>query len=213
MGKPYVYVIVGKKKEFYFGVRWCYDGEPQEDLWIKYFTSSSTIKQLIHNNGVDYFKPKVIKLFETKEDALYHEYRLIKNGINSKNCLNKAMGKCAIWDDDLKKQVSNSMKKVWENPEFREKIIFANTGENNKNYGKKPWRNVSGNYESWKKAVIIYDDYLKEKWDFNKRGYGRNLLIRRYDIVQGTARCLIKFLKNNWNPYLDDDYLLFLEGK
>jgi hypothetical protein len=63
------------------------------------------------------------------------------------------------------------------------------------------------------KMTIIFNDYLKEKWDFNKRGYGRNLLIRRYDIVQGTARCLIKFLKNNWNPYLDDDYFLFLEGK
>lgn len=45
-GKPYVYKIENKIGEFYFGVRWDYSGNPENDLWINYFTSSLRRKWL-----------------------------------------------------------------------------------------------------------------------------------------------------------------------
>lgn len=84
------------------------------------------------------------------------------------------------------------------------------SGEKNHNFKKKPWRNVNSNIDSWKKVISIYNDFLSENWDLNKYGYGRFYLMNRYQIVQGTARNFIKLIKNNWNPLLDTDYLLFL---
>lgn len=210
MGNPYVYRIDNVKGEFYFGVRWNYDGEPQDDLWFNYFTSSTLIKEMILQNGSNYFTAKIIKILSTKEEALNEEYNLIKNNIDDKKCLNRALGKCAIWDDVLKKQVSESMKKFYSIPENREKLKFRSLADKNPNFRKKSWRNVNSDIDSWKKAILIYEDYISEKWDLNKYGFGREYLMNRYKIVQGTSRCLIKLLKNNWNPLLDSDYLLFL---
>lgn len=210
MGKPYVYKIENKNGEFYFGVRWDYQGLPNDDLWINYFTSSSLIKEILINKGVEYFTPTIIKIFETREESLEFEYSLIKKNMNKNGCLNRALGKCTIWDESLKKQVSNSMKKLWENENYRKNHYSKSSGINHHNYNLQPWRNVNSDIKSWIKIKVIYDDFSSEKWEINKYGYGRNFLMRRYDIVQGTARKFISILKNNWNPYLDVDYLLFL---
>lgn len=211
MGAPYVYKIESINNEFYFGVRWCYDGIPQNDLWKNYFTSSKTVKEKIQKNGVNYFNPTILKVFDKIEDALHFEYTLIKENKTDKNCLNRAVGKCAIWNDELKAQVSNSLKKLSLNEDYRKKLSERVKGEKNHNYGKKPWENVNSSIHSWIKIIDIYNDYTKEKWDINKYGYGREFLVKRYSIAQGTARSFIKLLKNNWNPLLDKEFLLFLQ--
>jgi len=210
MGKPYVYRIDNETKEFYFGVRWNYDGNPNDDLWINYFTSSSLIKEMIIKNGLDYFKPTILKVLETKESALEYEYTLIKSNINKKGCLNRALGKCTIWDESLKKQVSNSVKKLWQNEEYKKNMSIKSSGTNNHNFRLNPWRNVNSDIESWKKIIHIYNDFVEEKWDIKKYGYGRHFLMKRYNIAQGTARKFLSLLKNNWSPLFDSDYLLFL---
>jgi len=210
MGKPYVYKIENQEGEFYYGVRWDYEGDPKNDLWVNYFTSSSLIKEIILTKGLNHFTPTIIQVLDTAEDALKCEYELIKNSINKKECLNRALGKCTIWDDFLKKKVSLSLKKIWEDEEYRKRAPIKSSGTNNHNYEKKPWRNVNSEIESWKKIIDIYNDFLIEKWDLNKYGMGRHFLMRRYKIAQGTARKFIFLIKNNWNPLLDSDYLLFL---
>lgn len=211
MGKPYVYKIQNKFGEFYFGVRWDYSGEPEEDILINYFTSSSLIKELLIKNGVDYFDAEIIKTFDNKKDALNFEYSLIKENIEDKKCLNRALGKCTIWDEKLKTQVSNSVKKLFNNPDYVEMRRELSRGSKNHNFGRKPWRNVRSNIHCWMLALQIYQDYVVENWDFRKYGYGRHFLMKRYNIVQGTSRKIITLLKNNWNPFLDKDYLLFLK--
>lgn len=210
MGNAYVYNIKGLDDEFYIGVRWNYSGDPENDIWVNYFTSSSYIKQMIIQKGVEYFSPTVIKTFESEKEALEYEYNLIKENFENEKCLNRAMGKCTIWDDFLKKQVSNSMKKLWMSENYRQNRKNQ-IGEKNHNFGLKPWRNINSNKDSWKKSIEIFIDYQNEKWDFEKYGFGRQFLISRYHIAQGTARSLIKLLKNNWNPLIDSDFLLFLE--
>lgn len=168
MGKPYVYKIENQDKEFYYGVRWDYEGEPQNDLWVNYFTSSSLIKEIILLKGVNHFNPKIVKVLETIEEALSFEHDLIKNNINEKGCLNRALGKCTIWDNFLKKKVSGSMKKVWENKEYRNRASIKSSGPNNHNFEKKPWRNVNSDIESWKKVLEIYKDFFNRKMEFQQ---------------------------------------------
>lgn len=209
--KPYVYKLESSNGEYYFGVRWCYKGEPKEDLLVNYFSSSETVKNMMSKYGVNYFRGEILETFETKESALEYEYNLIKKSINDSNCLNKAMGKCTIWDEKLKSQVSNSMKKLAEDPKHKERLRINSTGEKNHNFKLKSWRNINSDVESWKLAINIYNDYLFENWDLNKYGFGRFYLMKRYQIKQGTARCLISLLREGWNPHNDEDYLEFIK--
>lgn len=211
--KPYVYKIESKNGEYYYGVRWNYTGDPKNDLWINYFTSSESIKEKILIEGIEYFTPKVIKVFNDKESALDFEYNLIKTSINDKLCLNKSMGKCTIWDDILKQRVSNSMKNIWNNTEgYRLNKSLKTSGPYNPNYQKPSWRNVNSDIGSWMKTLEIYNDFLLEKWNLNKYGNNRTFLMKRYNICQGTARRLISKFKKNWNPYLDDDFMDFYKN-
>jgi hypothetical protein len=211
MTKPYVYKIISKNDEVYFGIRWDYNGNPNNDLWKKYFTSSTTVKNLILQLGINYFEPTVIKVFDSKEEALEYEYFLIKENLNNPKLLNKALGKCAIWNEDLKKQVSNSMKKIWENEEYKLRGKLNSLGANNHNFGVRPWNNINSNVESWVKVKKIYEDFRIENWDLKKYGFGRNFLMKRYGICQGTARRFLSLLKENWSPFEDENYIEFLK--
>jgi hypothetical protein len=53
--RPYVYKLENLDGEFYYGVRWDYKGEPENDLLIEYFSSSLTVKKMISENGINYF--------------------------------------------------------------------------------------------------------------------------------------------------------------
>jgi len=209
--KPYVYKIENTLKEYYYGVRWDYRGNPEDDLLIEYFTSSETVKKMIIDNGVEFFNGQILRVFNTKEEALEYEYNLIKNSINDEKCLNRAMGKCTIWNEELKKKVSESVKELWKNPNYRKNYREKKSAEKNHNFGLKPWKNVNSDLESWKKSIIIYNDYIIEKWDLNKYGFGRFYLIKRYGIKQGSARKMIDLFREGWNPHTDLDYLNFLK--
>lgn len=207
--KPYLYKLTGKDKTYYYGVRWDYKGNPEDDLLKTYFTSSDYVKQIMSEKGINFFTGEIIEITETREEVLDLEYSLIKESINDDLCLNRALGKCTIWDDVLLSKLSLSMKEKWEDDEYRKKCVLSRTGVNNHNYKKPSWRNVNSDVKSWMKSFIIYDDFIDEKWDFSKRGHGRFVLQKKYDISHGTARCIIKKLKNNWSPYEDEDFLKF----
>ena len=211
MAKPYVYKITSVEGEYYFGVRWDYEGNPIDDLWKKYFTSSSLIKEMIFTNGIDYFKPEIITICDNEKQALGLEYEFIKENIQDRKCLNRALGKCTIWDEVLKKIVSESMKNVRQYPEYQRNASEKMKGSNNPNFEKKPWRNINSDIPSWVKIIDVYQDFINENWDFSKYGFGRIFLMNRYNISQGTSRKFIYLVKNNWNPFLDTDYLLFLK--
>ncbi len=209
MSKPYVYKIIGENDEIYYGVRWDYIGEPVNDLWIKYFTSSLTVNVMIEKNGVKYFKPYILKIFENEKEALDYEYNLIKENLNNPLLLNKAIGKCTIWNDILKKQVSKSVKELWKNEDYKINAKLKSSGINNHNFRLKPWDNVNSNIESWIKVKKIYEDHILENWKIGEYGFGRYYLMKRYNICQGTARKFISLIKENWNPINDEYYMNF----
>ena len=208
--QPYVYKITSKNGEYYYGVRWDYTGKMENDLWKDYFTSSDTVHDLIEKNGVDYFIPEILFVFEDPQPALTKETELIRCSIGDDKCLNRACGKCTIWNEQLKKQVGNTLREFYRNnPEKKESIRLNKTGEKNQNYNLPPWKNVNGNKESWLKAGKIYDDFITEKWKLGTYRFGFRMLCTKYGICQGSARKLLKLLVNGWNPYEDREYLEF----
>lgn len=211
--KPYVYKLTNSNGEFYYGCRWNYDGEPKNDLLINYFTSSKLIHELISLNGIDYFIGEIIATTDNPKECLEIEYNLIKESFDNPKCLNRAMGKCTIWDDELKKKVSKSVKKLWDDSDYRNNQSIIRSGHKNHNYKKPPWRNVNGDKKNWYKSIKIYEDFKSEKWDFTVYGMGRKYLMERYDISQGMSRKLIELFKNNWNPLTDKDFMDYYNGR
>lgn len=211
VGAPYIYKITSINKEYYYGIRWDYNGEPQDDFWKKYFTSSDTIHEIIKLRGKTYFTPEILFVFGDIPTAQNKEIELIKPSIGDPLCLNKACGKCAIWDDEMKTRMVKNLNKFYkENPKL--KARFAMPGNKNPNYNLNPWRNVNGCKHSWKKAIQIYSDMLAENWDLSKRKYGRFMLMRRYKLAQGSARKMLDLFKKRWNPNCDGDYLKFFRS-
>ena len=83
---PYTYIIGWKKlKKWYYGVRYSKTIEDtRSDLWSKYFTSSAPVKTCRNEHG----EPdviKVVKVFQSKDDAIAEEIRFLTKIKNTKN--------------------------------------------------------------------------------------------------------------------------------
>ena len=52
--------------------------EPKQDLWQHYFTSSPKVQQLIEETGRDSFDIEIRRVFETKEQAVAWETRVLR---------------------------------------------------------------------------------------------------------------------------------------
>jgi hypothetical protein len=111
--------------KFYYGVRWGNKVPPSEDLWVKYFTSSKVIKNLINRYGKDAFLFEVRKVFTTKQEAIAWEetvLRRLKVLKSSDIWLNKCISKAIRYDIHPRKGVVVS-------EETRQKISKSNTGK------------------------------------------------------------------------------------
>ena len=89
----YTYLIVFKPtKKFYYGVRTS-NCLPIDDLWVKYFTSSTIIKGLLEANGPDVFAYEVRRIFKTRKAANRCEERCLRqiDALQNRACLNKAI--------------------------------------------------------------------------------------------------------------------------
>ena len=94
MTVPYTYMVTFlPTNQKYYGVRFA-KGCSTEDLWKTYFTSSTTIHNLIEEHGKQSFKVEIRKLFDNKEDALKWENRFLKKvkALQNPIFLNKNIG-------------------------------------------------------------------------------------------------------------------------
>ena len=67
--RPYTYRIkFTKTNEYYYGVRHSKNCDPS-DLWVTYFTSSKTVKDLIKMHGKENFVTEIRKIFNTPAEA------------------------------------------------------------------------------------------------------------------------------------------------
>lgn len=93
---PYTYFVLhiptGLK---YYGSKYGKGANP-ELFWKTggYFTSSSKVKELLTEYGIDSFKAEVRKVFKSPDQALSYEYRFLKkvNALNKEDWLNENLG-------------------------------------------------------------------------------------------------------------------------
>lgn len=83
----YVYKVTHKTGKFYIGSRKT-SVAPEEDLWVKYYTSGSLVKQLLAAGSAADFVPQVLATFETHDQCYWAEQALIKEHIKIPSCLN-----------------------------------------------------------------------------------------------------------------------------
>jgi len=117
--KPYTYLLKFKPTgQVYYGSRIKnvkLKRSPVDDLMIKYTTSSDYINELIQKYGINSFEWEIRKTFDTVEDAVLWEQRVLKR------C--KVLEKQKIW---LNKNIAG---KIIATPEVCKKISQANTGK------------------------------------------------------------------------------------
>lgn len=116
----YTYLLSHKStKKYYYGVRYsgiCESHTPEDDLWIKYFSSSKEVQNLIELYGADSFKYEVRRTFTTVESAIAWEHNVLRrlNVINKSNWLNKSDNK-GIEPASCRKGAKNAHKVQKEN--------------------------------------------------------------------------------------------------
>jgi len=117
--KPYTYLIKFKPTgQCYYGSRIKnvkLGLTPEEDLMLKYTTSSKEINKLIKEHGIDAFEWEVRRKFETTDRAVLWEQRVLKR------C--KVLERQDVW---LNKNIAGH---IIATPEICKKISEANTGK------------------------------------------------------------------------------------
>lgn len=160
--KPYTYLIKHRPSgKVYYGFRCANRVEPHEDLWKHYFTSSPKIQQLIEETGVDSFDTEIRQVFETKEQAVAWETRVLTRCkvLHDDRWINQNVAGYIVPTEESRKKISDYHKdkpKTDEHkqnlsksqkgkpktnsknqtPEYRALMSKLKSGENNPMYGK-----------------------------------------------------------------------------
>jgi hypothetical protein len=136
--RAYTYLVKHKpSSKVYYGVRIKNDIDPTEDLFIKYFTSSKTIKELIAQDGIEAFEWQVRHEFNDELAAVTWEAKVLQRCRVLEHqdiWLNKNAAGRKLLTKFGAKVISNTHKGKPKSEEHKEKIRQANLG---KNKGKK----------------------------------------------------------------------------
>jgi hypothetical protein len=130
--KPYTYLIKHRPTgKVYYGFRCANKTEPHEDLWKQYFTSSAKIQQLIEETGVDSFDIEIRRVFESKEQAVLWETKVLRRCkvLNDDRWINQNIAGYIVPTQESRKKISDFHKGKAKSEEHREKIRQGNVGK------------------------------------------------------------------------------------
>lgn len=136
--KPYTYLIRHRPtNRVYYGVRSANRVDPADDLWNHYFTSSPKVQQLIEETGRDSFDVEIRRVFETKEQAVAWETRVLRRCkvLQDDRWINQNVAGYIVPTKESRKKISDFHKGKAKSEEHKEKIRQGNIGK------KKPPRN------------------------------------------------------------------------
>ena len=157
--KPYTYLIRHRPTDrVYYGMRVANKVDPEQDLWQHYFTSSTKVQQLIEETGRDSFDIEVRRVFETKEQAVAWETRVLRRCkvLHDDRWINQNVAGYIVPTEESRKKISEfhkdkpkseehrknlsesqkgKPKKYVQTEEQRRKNSLANSGRNNPMYG------------------------------------------------------------------------------
>lgn len=137
--KPFTYYLrhIPTNKKYY-GVRTAKGCDPSE-LWVSYFSSSTLVKELIKKYGKNSFIVEVRKTFDTKEDAMLWERKVLSklNASHSEEWLNKTNGGGAgSHSDETRKKIQSNNARYWlgkERDDLSKKFKGHNVSEETRN--------------------------------------------------------------------------------
>jgi uncharacterized protein YdcH (DUF465 family) len=130
--KPYTYLIKHKPtNRVYYGMRAANKVEPEQDLWHHYFTSSPKVQQLIEETGRDSFDIEIRRVFETKEQAVAWETRVLRRCRVLKNdrWINQNVAGYIVPTEESRKKISDFHTGKAKSEEHKEKIRQGNIGK------------------------------------------------------------------------------------
>jgi hypothetical protein len=130
--KPYTYLIKHRPTgQVYYGVRSANKVDPHEDLWNKYYTSSPKVQKLIEETGKESFDVEVRKVFETKEQAVAWETKVLRRCkvLHDNRWINQNVAGYIIPTQESNKKISDFHKDKPKSEEHKEKIRQGNIGK------------------------------------------------------------------------------------
>jgi len=104
---------------------------PEQDLWQYYFTSSPKVQQLIEETGQDSFDIEIRRVFETKEQAVAWETRVLRRCrvLEDDRWINQNVAGYIVPTEESRKKISEFHKGKAKSEEHKEKIRQGNIGK------------------------------------------------------------------------------------
>ena len=130
--KPYTYLVKHKPtNKVYYGMRAANKVEPEQDLWQHYFTSSPKVQQLIEETGRESFDVEIRKVFETKEQAVVWETRVLRRCrvLEDDRWINQNVAGYIMPTEESRRKISDFHKGKAKSAEHKEKIRQGNLGK------------------------------------------------------------------------------------
>lgn len=130
--KPYTYLIKHRPTgQVYYGVRSANKVAPHEDLWNTYYTSSPKVQQLIEETGKESFDVEVRKVFETKEQAVAWETKVLRRCkvLHDSRWLNQNIAGYIIPTEESNKKISDFHKGKPKSEDHRKNMSAAQKGK------------------------------------------------------------------------------------
>jgi hypothetical protein len=177
MFKPYTYYLyhipTGKK---YYGVRLSPKAEPEQDLWVHYFSSSDKVHLLLEQYGDTSFKIEIRKVFETPQEAHEWEQKVLRRtkAVEREDWLNQALSTGPFYRQGPHKEKSKTL--------MSEKAL----GENNPFFGKthtKEWCTQHSKDVSGKNHPLYGKKHRSESISKNRESNKRNA--EKIDYING----------------------------
>lgn len=160
--KPYTYLVKHRPSgKVYYGFRCANRVDPVDDLWKHYFTSSPGVQKLIEETGADSFDTEIRQVFETKEQAIAWETRVLTRCkvLHDDRWINQNVAGYIVPTDESRKKISDYHKDkpksdehkqnlsksqkgkakkstVYKSKEYRDRMSVLKSGANNGMYGK-----------------------------------------------------------------------------
>jgi hypothetical protein len=134
--KPYTYLIKHKPtNRVYYGMRAANKAEPEQDLWYHYFTSSPKVQQLIEETGRDSFDIEIRRVFETKEQAVAWETRVLRRCrvLEDERWINQNVAGYIVPTEESRKKISDFHKGKAKSEEHKKNLSESQKGKPKKN--------------------------------------------------------------------------------
>jgi len=130
--KPYTYLIKHRPtNRVYYGMRAANKVLPEQDLWQHYFTSSPGVQQLIEETGRDSFDIEIRRVFETKEQAVTWETRVLRRCkvLHDDRWINQNVAGYIVPTEQSRKKISDYHKDKPKTEEHKKNLSESQKGK------------------------------------------------------------------------------------